>query len=407
MLKHPSDGDHFAKGLPPVATPAPKLTIVLGQRTSWPDMLARAMETERLGFDGLYLVDHFFGRADVDEPTHEAWTMLGALAPFTQRLRLGVLVTGNTYRNPVFLLKQAVTVDHISNGRVDFGVGAGWHVREHEAYDFPLPPPKERVDRFVEAIEIWEALQVNNRTTYDGQHYHLLDAPFQPKPIQPRLPLLIGSSGPRMMRLTASHATIWNMIGTPEEGAAGNAKMTAVCEEVGRDPATLERAISPSLNLLVSPEAFAEGIAAYTAAGFQHICIPWPRTEAEVPVLREVGATIIPGLQGNAIAKSPAAEPTTLARQITAADGESIKALIASWNDAAAARLVGVLAAHPETRITSADLQTRLGLPAHADVTRATMAVAEGFAGLGLPRPWQEAQDGYLMSRDIAAVILG
>jgi alkanesulfonate monooxygenase SsuD/methylene tetrahydromethanopterin reductase-like flavin-dependent oxidoreductase (luciferase family) len=111
-----------------------RVSIVLGQRLSWPEMLANTRETEELGFDGLYLVDHFFGLKDVNDPTHEAWTMLAALAPFTRRLRLGVMVCGNTYRNPVFLLKQAITVDHVSGGRVDFGVGAGWLEREHEAY---------------------------------------------------------------------------------------------------------------------------------------------------------------------------------------------------------------------------------------------------------------------------------
>src|SRR5688572_6146617 len=136
-----------------------RYSIVLGQRMSWTEMLARAAETEALGFDGLFLVDHFYGLFDVNHPTHEAYTMLAALAPFTQRLRLGILVCGNMYRNPAFLLKQAMTVDHISGGRVDFGVGAGWLEREHEAFGWEYPLAKERVDRFAEALEIWEMLQ--------------------------------------------------------------------------------------------------------------------------------------------------------------------------------------------------------------------------------------------------------
>ena len=120
-------------------TTARRYSIVLGQRMSWPDLLARARETESLGFDGLFLVDHFYGLFDLDQPTHEAYTMLAAVAPFTQSIRLGVMVAGNTYRNPAFLLKQAITVDHISGGRVDFGVGAGWVEREHEAYGFDFP----------------------------------------------------------------------------------------------------------------------------------------------------------------------------------------------------------------------------------------------------------------------------
>ncbi|MDQ3655079.1 MAG: LLM class flavin-dependent oxidoreductase, partial [Chloroflexota bacterium] len=152
---------------------APRFCIVLGQRASWPELLARARETEALGFDGLFLVDHFFGLKDVSDPTHEAYTMLAALAPHTQNMRLGIMVSGNSYRNPALLLKQAVTVDHISGGRVDFGVGAGWLEREHEAYGFPFPSARERVDRFAEALEIWEMLQGRERTTFEGAHYQL------------------------------------------------------------------------------------------------------------------------------------------------------------------------------------------------------------------------------------------
>ncbi|HEU5430485.1 MAG TPA: TIGR03560 family F420-dependent LLM class oxidoreductase, partial [Thermomicrobiales bacterium] len=217
-----------------------RFCIVLGQRASWPELLARAQETEALGFDGLFLVDHFYGLVDVADPTHEAYTMLAALAPFTQRLRLGVMVCGNTYRNPAFLLKQAVTVDHVSGGRVDFGVGAGWVEREHEAYGFAFPSARERVDRFAEALEIWDLLQRDERVTYLGTHYRLIDAPFAPKPLQrPRLPLLIGGSGPRMLRLAARHADAWNVVGLPEDARGVNRRMDAACRAEGRDPASL------------------------------------------------------------------------------------------------------------------------------------------------------------------------
>src|SRR5690349_6398554 len=243
-------------------TTARRYSIVLGQRMSWPDLLARARETESLGFDSLFLVDHFYGLKDLDDPTHEAYTMLAALAPFTRRVRLGIMVCGNTYRNPAFLLKQAVTVDHISGGRADFGVGAGWLEREHEAYGFAYPSPGERVDRFAEALEIWDLLQREERTTYDGRYYQMLDAPFEPKPLQrPRLPLLIGATAPRMLRLTARHADIWNARGTPDEAGAGNAQLDRLCHEIGRDPASIVRSISPSHNLLASVEAFASGVA--------------------------------------------------------------------------------------------------------------------------------------------------
>lgn len=381
----------------------PRYIVVLGQRASWPDMLARTRTVEELGFDGLYLVDHFFGRVDLDEPTHEAWTMLGALAPFTQSMRLGVLVCGNTYRNPAFLLKQAVTVDHISNGRVDLGVGAGWLEREHEAYGFPLPPPRERVDRFAEALAIWESLQTNNRTTWEGAHYQVLDAPFEPKPIQqPRLPLLIGSSGARMLRLVARHADIWNMIGTPEEGEAGNRRLDAICTEVGRDPSTLRRSISPSINLLASPDAFAEGVAAYHAAGFTDITFPWPRVDEEVPVLREIGHSVLPVLRGQGSTDGATASATLVA--LDTASPADIAHLVASLDDTARAFLT-LLADHPGQTVEYPQALTALGVPAHADVTRVAMRIAERCAANGFGRPWLEVQKGYVMSPATAAAI--
>lgn len=389
-----------------MATPfAPRYIVVLGQRASWPEMLARTRIVGELGFDGLYLVDHFFGRVDVEEPTHEAWTMLGGLAPFTQHLRLGVLVCGNTYRNPALLLKQAVTVDHISNGRVDFGVGAGWLEREHEAYGFPLPPPRERVDRFEEALSIWESLQTMDRTTWEGTHYQLLDAPFQPKPIQtPRLPLLIGSSGKRMMRLVARHADIWNMIGTPDEGRVTNARLDEICLAEGRDPATLRRSISPSINLLASADAFAEGVAAYHEAGFTDITFPWPRVEEEVPVLREVARTVLPRLRGDG---GPAADDSgTALRPIGVSDTEAIETIVASL-EGSGLTFLRHLAAHPDTAIEHGDLLAVLSLGSHADVTRTVMRVAAAFSEAGFSRPWVELQRGFAMPGERATILNG
>ena len=275
--------------------------IVLGQRAPWPELADRAREVEALGFDSLCVVDHFYGLRDVEDPTHEAYTVLAGFALVTSRVRLGVMVCGNTYRNPAFLLKQAVTVDHMSGGRVDFGVGAGWLEREHEAYGFPFPTAAERVAMFAEALEIWEVLQREERTTYDGRFYQLLDAPFAPKPLQqPRLPVLIGASLPRMLRLTARHADIWNARGDPAEAAAGNERLSALCRDIGRDPTSILRGISPSLNLLASVDAFAAGVAAYQAAGFADFQIPWPRSDDERDVLRAVARDAIPSLRRTA-----------------------------------------------------------------------------------------------------------
>jgi F420-dependent oxidoreductase-like protein len=377
--------------------------IVLGQRAPWPELLARTRETEALGFDGLFLVDHFYGLFDVMDPTHEAYTMLAALAPFTQGLRLGVLVCGNTYRNPAFLLKQAVTVDHISGGRVDFGVGAGWTEREHEAYGFPFPSARERVDRFAEALVIWDRLQREERTTFEGEHYRILDAPFEPKPVQrPRMPLLIGGSGPRMLRLAARHADIWNAVGTPDDVAAVNQRLDAACAAEGRDPASLVRTVSPRINLLESAEAFAAGVAAYRAAGFRDIYLPWPRTEREVPVLREVARDVIPALRGQMPSSSPVIEDSRLLCDLTSADEATLRRAYAAVRDGLPRRVLDFLIDHPDERFDGAALMERLEVDRHDEVTRAIAAIAADLAEHGLGRPWNEAQSGYLLSLEQA-----
>jgi F420-dependent oxidoreductase-like protein len=380
--------------------------IVLGQRASWPELLARTRETEALGFDGLFLVDHFYGLFDVMDPTHEAYTMLAALAPFTQSLRLGVLVCGNTYRNPAFLLKQAVTVDHISGGRVDFGVGAGWTEREHEAYGWPFPSARERVDRFAEALEIWDRLQLEERTTYAGQHYQLVDAPFEPKPRQrPRMPLLIGGSGPRMLRLAARHADIWNAVGTPEEGGAANQRLDAACAAEGRDPASLVRTVSPRINLLKSVDAFVDGVAAYRAAGFRDIYLPWPRTESELPVLRQIAHEVIPVLRGRPLPLGGLATESRRGGDLTAIDEADLVRAYAAVRDGTPRRLLDFLIDHPDERFDSAALMQRLDLERHDEVARGFAALAADLAEHRLARPWTEAQAGYTLTSQSAAVL--
>jgi F420-dependent oxidoreductase-like protein len=382
--------------------------IVLGQRASWPELLARTRETEALGFDGLFLVDHFYGLFDVMDPTHEAYTMLAALAPFTQSLRLGVLVCGNTYRNPAFLLKQAVTVDHISGGRVDFGVGAGWTEREHEAYGWPFPSARERVDRFAEALEIWDRLQHEERTTYEGQHYQIVDAPFEPKPLQrPRMPLLIGGSGPRMLRLAARHADIWNAVGTPDEVGAVNQRLDAACVTEGRDPASLVRTVSPRINLLESAEAFIDGVAAYRAAGFRDIYLPWPRTESELPVLREVAREVIPALRGRTLPLDGPATESGRRDDLTTMDEADVTRVYAAVRDGTPRRLLDFLIDHPDERFDAAALMRQLELSRHDEVARGFAALASDLAEHGLARPWNEAQAGYLLPAQHASVLAG
>lgn len=275
--------------------------IVVAQRAGWPELASRAREVEALEFDVLNVVDHFYGAYDIMDPCHEAYTALTAIATVTTSVRLGVMVGGNTYRNPAFHLKQAVTVDHVSNGRVEFGVGAGWLEREHAAYGFGFPSARERVDRFAEALTIWERLQRDERTTYVGRYYQLHDAPFEPKPVQGRLPLVIGAAGARMLRLAASYADIWNGIGTPPEVKTLNEALDTLCHAIGRDPANIRRSVCPRLDLFASVDAFISHVAAYREAGFTDFQIPWPRTAAQHAVMQAVAREVIPQLRAEAL----------------------------------------------------------------------------------------------------------
>ncbi len=198
--------------MPPL-TPTIRFGLFLSQAgQTWDQVLGRFQMAEELGFDHAWLVDHLTptDRAP-DEPMHEAWTLLAAIAARTERIRLGVLVTSNTFRNPALLAKSAVTVDHVSRGRLILGIGTGWHDDEHRRYGIGFPPSAERVDRLEEAVQLILALQDGDRATFEGRHYRLDDAPLAPKPVQrPRIPLLIAAHRPRMIRLAARYADMWD-----------------------------------------------------------------------------------------------------------------------------------------------------------------------------------------------------
>ncbi|MEZ4530023.1 MAG: LLM class flavin-dependent oxidoreductase [Thermomicrobiales bacterium] len=190
-----------------------------------------------------------------------------------------------------------MTVDEISGGRVTFGVGAGWTRREHEAYSWELYDPKTRVDRFEEALEIWDLLQSKERVTYLGKHYELIDAPFEPKSSQGKLPVLIGGTKPRMMRLVAKYADIWNSVGDLDEAGTASKNLDKACLEIGRDPATIVRSVSPARVFLESPAKFEEHFHAYRALGFTDFRLPWPRNPGQKEVFDEVVVDLLPKLR--------------------------------------------------------------------------------------------------------------
>ena len=165
----------------------------------WPELVAFARRVEEQGWYGIWYADHYMpdtpdGVAS-DGMALECWSMLAALAGAVPRLRLGSLVSPSTVHHPALLAKQAATIDHVSDGRLVLGIGAGWQVNEHKAYGWDLRSPKDRVDRFEEFIQIVRSLLSENRTNFDGKHFTITDAPCDPKPVQSPMPIMVGSAG--------------------------------------------------------------------------------------------------------------------------------------------------------------------------------------------------------------------
>src|SRR3954462_1091217 len=202
---------------------------------------ARAVAAELGGFDEVWVMDHFWqlpALGGPDEPILEAYTLLGALAARTERVQLGTLVTGVTYRNPAMLAKMVTTLDVISHGRAILGMGAAWYDVEHTGYGFEFPGARERLDRLEEAVQICRALLRDERPTFDGRFYSTEDARNVPAPVQPGgVPIMIGGSGEkRTLRLVAQYADMCNVSGGPETIKHKLEVLDAHCMGVGRDP---------------------------------------------------------------------------------------------------------------------------------------------------------------------------
>lgn len=226
----------------------------------WSDVLDTARHAEATGWDGVWFADHFMPAGGDDTgPTNECWTTLAALAASVPRVRLGPLVTGNTYRHPAVLAKMVATVDQISGGRMVLGLGAGWQENEHRAYGIDYSTVAGRLDRLEEACEIIVALFSADHTTFEGAAYRVVDAPLSPKPVQDPLPLLIGGGGEhRTLRIAARLAQEWNVWGTPEVLAHKGGVLARRCEEVGRDPGEIAHSTQALLYLSDDPVWLAE-----------------------------------------------------------------------------------------------------------------------------------------------------
>jgi F420-dependent oxidoreductase-like protein len=215
-----------------------------GQDTTIEDLRTVWHVADEAGFDHVWDFDHFasIGAGGPDRPVFEGWALQAAIAEATKRVRIGCNVTGNTYRHPSQLAKLAVTVDHLSGGRLEFGIGAAWAQIEHQMYG--LDGLDHRVGRLSESLRIITSLWTEERTDFEGRYYTLKDAIANPKPIQkPHPPIWIGAGGDQMIRLVARYADVWNPSGAAREHTAEyTEKLEKACAAIGRDPATIRRA---------------------------------------------------------------------------------------------------------------------------------------------------------------------
>lgn len=269
-----------------------RVSIWPGAWQTYGEVLEVARHAAETGWDGVYFADHFMPNAgsgpDTTTPTLECGSVVAALGAVVPRIRIGTLVYGNTYRHPAVVANMAATVDRITDGRFVLGVGTGWQVNEHEQYGIELPPTKQRLDRFVEALQVLRGLLRQPTTTFHGEYYRLTDAVCEPKPVQNRLPILVGGGGEkRMLRIVARYADEWNTWGRPDLIAHKMAVLDEHCAAIGRDPKTIVRSaqaltvvagpLPEGLPMPViggSPERLADTIAQYQAIGLDELIVP-------------------------------------------------------------------------------------------------------------------------------------
>jgi F420-dependent oxidoreductase-like protein len=304
-----------------------ELSGIDGAAAKWDTAVSIAQRAEELGYDSIWVYDHFH---NVPRPAHEAvfecWTTIAAISQRTSRIRLGQMVGCNSYRNPALLAKITSTVDVISGGRLDWGIGAGWYENEYRAYGYEFPKPKDRIGMLRESVEIVRSMWTEAETTYRGQYYETVRANCDPKPLQqPHPPIWIGGGGEQLtLRVVAQHADCSNFGGNPEQWAHKRDVLRDHCAAVGRDPdeirmtwspevfireteAEVEAAGSRSLwgepadswragNLVGTPEQVAEKIRSYAALGCRGI-VPWCADYPDTTSMELLATKVIPELR--------------------------------------------------------------------------------------------------------------
>ena len=304
-----------------------ELSSIDGAAEKWAKTVEIAERAEALGYDSIWVYDHFH---NVPRPAHEAvfecWTTIAAISQRTNRIRLGQMVGCNSYRNPALLAKITSTIDVISGGRLDWGIGAGWYENEYRSYGYEFPKPKDRIGMLRETVEIVKGMWSEPETTYRGSYYEVVRANCDPKPVQtPHPPVWIGGGGEQLtLRVVAKHADCSNFGGSPEEFARKCEILKNHCAAVGRDYDAIRKTWSPEVfirateaeiveagtrslwnepfdswragNLVGTPEQVAEKIETYRALGCSGF-IPWNADYPDTQTLEMFATEVIPGFR--------------------------------------------------------------------------------------------------------------
>lgn len=279
------------------------------QNLTWESTLELWTRFEALGFDSAWVCDHYQQPSQPNGPYFEGWTLLAGLAARTTRLRLGVLVTSNTFRHPSLLAKQAVTVDHLANGRLEIGLGAGWYVPEHTAFGIAFPDASELVARFREAVVLIDQMLRQDVTTFEGAYYQVREAMVRPSTVQrPRPPLTLGAHRSKMLRVVAEYAERWNSHASVAEMAERNHILDEHCAAIGRDPNSIIRSLYGWASQMgsdpwASPDAFHEVVGRYREAGVSEFLLDAPAPEA-YPMMERIMTDVVPVLRSSAPATS-------------------------------------------------------------------------------------------------------
>lgn len=283
-----------------------RVGIKLSQDAPIESYTAIWMIADEARFDHCWAMDHLasIGSIGEDRPIFDGWELLAGMAMATTHVRIGLLVTGITYRNPALLAKIATTVDHLSGGRLEFGIGAAWAANEHEMYG--ISGLDHRVGLFSEGLQVIRSLWTEERTNFDGRYYKMSNAVANPKPIQkPYPPIWVGSGGPTMLKLTARHADVWNVSGAAGgdvgSAVAASQQLDQACAAIGRNPDEIRRSVQIPAD--EDPSEIVERANAFAEAGFTEVIIMlsggnMPTDSDPVNTAAMLAERVLPALRG-------------------------------------------------------------------------------------------------------------